>query len=164
MIELILLSAIALYLLYLHVTPSLPSNFPPGKTLISSHPRSLKFSFLAFCSNWKFLHDLTFLGPRNYPFVGALPSIFKLDKFLPKALIKVGEKYGPITGCYFSKHRAVIINGHEMIKEVLTTDKFLGRPVIRNAFRPDKLGNLPSEPSMPNDSQSQSVCIVWHAY
>ena len=82
------------------------------------------------------------IGPKCYPFAGAVPTILSLDKFIPKALIKIGETYGPVAGCYFGKRRAIIINGHEMIREVLMSDNFNGRPPLLNGFRPDKLGAL----------------------
>jgi len=67
-------------------------------------------------------------GPKNFPIVGATLSLS--GKNSHDSFRKLGEIYGPLTGLFLGKQRAVIANGYEAAKELYAHDDFTHRPYI----------------------------------
>ncbi|XP_054827101.1 cytochrome P450 2H2-like [Eublepharis macularius] len=72
-------------------------------------------------------------GPSPLPFLG---NLLQLDtKNFPSSVEKLSQKYGPVFTIHLGSKRAVVLYGHEVVKEALLTqgDEFGGRgssPII----------------------------------
>ncbi|XP_057381565.1 methyl farnesoate epoxidase-like [Daphnia carinata] len=67
-------------------------------------------------------------GPRGLPVVGYIPFLKKHDAKPYKALIKLSQTYGPVTGFYMGPSLTVAVCGYEAVKEALNNDDLNGRP------------------------------------
>lgn len=67
-------------------------------------------------------------GPRGLPLVGYIPFLKKHHATPYKALIKLSETYGPVTGFYMGLNLTISVCGYEAVKEALNNDDLNGRP------------------------------------
>ncbi|EFX83937.1 hypothetical protein DAPPUDRAFT_194538 [Daphnia pulex] len=84
-------------------------------------------------------------GPRGVPLLGFAPFLPKNEPFF-RAMQKMAEKYGPVTGFYLGPFLPFIsVDGHKAVKEALHNNDLNGRPsgtlVISRTFG-KKLGLL----------------------
>ncbi|XP_046656383.1 methyl farnesoate epoxidase-like isoform X2 [Daphnia pulicaria] len=63
------------------------------------------------------------------PFIGYLPFVNKLDPYVHKAMKKLAEIHGPVTGFYLGPFQPFIsVCGYEAVKEALHNEDLNGRP------------------------------------
>ena len=68
-------------------------------------------------------------GPMGLPFVGYIPFINKLDPLVHKAMKKLAEIHGPVTGFFLGPIQPFIsVCGYEAVKEALHNEDLNGRP------------------------------------
>ncbi|KAF7988456.1 hypothetical protein HCN44_001029 [Aphidius gifuensis] len=70
-------------------------------------------------------------GPKWYPLIGAFPlfkKIYKKKKYTHLVFEELSKIYGPILGMKLGRQKLVVISGNELVKKVLNTDEFNGRP------------------------------------
>lgn len=84
-------------------------------------------------------------GPMGLPLVGYLPFVNKLDPYVHKAMKKLAEIHGPVTGFYLGPFQPFIsVCGYEAVKEALHNEDLNGRPcsgpIMERTFG-KKLGN-----------------------
>ncbi|XP_067317959.1 cytochrome P450 2G1-like isoform X1 [Anolis sagrei] len=87
---------------------------------------------LVLVSAWKWKHkEVRFPpGPMPLPFLGNLLQLNPKD--LPKSLLALSHKYGPVYTLYLGPRRVVVLCGHEALKEALVDhgEQFCGRGKI----------------------------------
>lgn len=67
-------------------------------------------------------------GPRGLPLVGYIPFLKNHDAKPYKALIKLSQIYGPVTGFYMGPSFTVSVCGYEAVVEALHNEDLNGRP------------------------------------
>nr|XP_060639618.1 cytochrome P450 2G1-like isoform X1 [Anolis sagrei ordinatus] len=87
---------------------------------------------LVLVSAWKWKHKEARFppGPMPLPFLGNLLQLNPKD--LPKSLLALSQKYGPVYTLYLGPRRVVVLCGHEALKEALVDhgEQFCGRGKI----------------------------------
>lgn len=107
------------------------------------------------------------------PLVGYLPFLSSWDQQYPhRALQKMSEVYGPVTGFYLGLSTMISVCSHEAVKEAMLNENLNGRPhssitLARNFG--ENLGNLITKKKLILTvsylcSFSQGLCLLWASF